>query len=609
MNNLQMLLGTVAFFLSLWGLKISGMPRQLRWFVAAEIQMILLFVFAMAGQLQLGYWALLFLGLAGGSVRIYLTLSKKWRPKFEDERFHLSDFWMFFFGLLFVCQLLQSPLVHYDNYSHWAVMVKYLHYQGYLPLAKDHLILFTSYLPGTSLFIANFVRWTGISAGTMLVGQFILIWSALFACFSVLVDQRRRLNQAIIFLGIALTMVVNISIRTNNLLVDYVLAVMTAAGLAGIWSLRRSQRWQLLYFALTAACLMLVKNSGSFFALILFVYLLWLDKGWQKKLLGLLSFLVSFLPFAIWQLHVKQTFAATTNHAINVQSYQKQLGGESAAQLQALAWRVVHHLCDLNTGSTQAWICLNLYGLALFAVVCRYLKHKEPILPALMGCNSIMALFYLALYWIYALTMTPSEAKSLNGFERYMSTVVNISILIMAMVTAVVVDRCYYEQNVEKRNLRSYSSVFAKNVYQISTLVAIVFSVIGMLSEINGLAYNARLGRTSMPVKLQKIAPEETAYNHAKILLVDAEPADVNDDYDYYVGRYYFFSDQVKAREAFLMTNKAFKKCLEQYEYVALPDEHQTFQAMIQHVYHQKVKPGLYRVEADRLVKVAKLGN
>ena len=48
-----------------------------------------------------------------------------------------------------------------------------------------------------------------------------------------------------------------------------------------------------------------------------------------------------------------------------------------------------------------------------------------------------------------------------------MSTVVNISIVIMAMVTAVVVDRCYYEQNVEKRNLRSYSSVFAKNVYQI----------------------------------------------------------------------------------------------------------------------------------------------
>ena len=35
MNNLQMLLGTVAFFLSLWGLKISGLPRQMRWFVAA----------------------------------------------------------------------------------------------------------------------------------------------------------------------------------------------------------------------------------------------------------------------------------------------------------------------------------------------------------------------------------------------------------------------------------------------------------------------------------------------------------------------------------------------------------------------------------------------
>lgn len=57
------------------------------------------------------------------------------------------------------------------------------------------------------------------------------------------------------------------------------------------------------------------------------------------------------------------------------------------------------------------------------------------------------------------------------------------------------------------------------------------------------------------------------------------------------------------------MSKKAFKACLNQYEYVALPDEHQTFQEMVKQVYHQKVKPGLYRVEADQLVKVAKIGN
>ena len=185
---------------------------------------------------------------------------------------------------------------------------------------------------------------------------------------------------------------------------------------------------------------------------------------------------------------------------------------------------------------------INLYSVILFIVVNIVLKKKQPILRSVLALDLMIVLFYLSLYATYAMTMTQKEAMSLNGFERYMSTVINIAILSLGTLTSVVIDRCYVEQNIEKRNFRSYKSIFSKNFYQISALILLVFSLIAILSETNGLAYNTRLARKSMPVELSKVAKEKTKLNHEKILLIDAEPVNVDDNYDYYLGRDWFFS-------------------------------------------------------------------
>lgn len=604
----QIIIGSLCFALSLIGyanvVEIAGFPRQLKWLVGVEIQILLLYFCAMVNLLKIGIWIVLLIGILGEVVRLFLVLSKKWQPTFEQERWHLYDLFMVLVGFWFIWQLARSPLIHYDNYSHWAVMVKYLYYQGHLPIAGDKIISFTSYLPGTSLYIDYFVNLVGFGSGRMLIGQFIIIWSALFTIFSVMPDHTRRLNQGILCLAIGLTMIANISIRTNNLLVDYVLACVTSAGFAGIWVLRDKAKLCFSYLFLTSSTLLLVKNSGPFFAAVLLIYALTQVKGAKEKLKELLSSALSFIPFGIWQWHVKAVFAAHNNHAINLSSYEK---GTSTANWQQLGERVLHHLFNINTASSREWLLINIYGLVLWFVCVKVLDRKLPILRYLFGIDFIIAMFYLSLYWLYAASMTPSEARTLNGFERYMSTVIVIGILVMAMVTVVSIDRCLYEQNHEKRNLRSYSSIVTKRIYQLSTLVVFVFAGIAISSEINGLAFNMHLFKKEMPVRISKIAKEETHYNHHKILLLDAEKVNVDDDYDYYVGRYYFFSDKVTAREAFMMSNKEFKKYVNSFEYVALPVKHQTFQLMAKRVYHQNLTLGLYKVEKNKLVKVNKL--
>lgn len=74
----------------------------------------------------------------------------------------------------------------------------------------------------------------------------------------------------------------------------------------------------------------------------------------------------------------------------------------------------------------------------------------------------------------------------------------------------------------------------------------------------------------------------------------------VADDYDYFLGRYCYFSDQVKAQETFQMSLKDFKACLAKYDYVMLPVKHQTWQKL----YHRNFVPGIYKVNKNNLVKV-----
>ena len=130
----------------------------------------------MLNLLRWGIWFIVGLGLILYGSRLMLISRGKGRLKFEG--LHLFDVWLAGLGLAMMIVLYQSPLVHYDNFSHWALIVKFLNFTGHLPGATDTIISFSSYPPATALFINQFVSLVGFSDGTMLVAQFILIWAA-----------------------------------------------------------------------------------------------------------------------------------------------------------------------------------------------------------------------------------------------------------------------------------------------------------------------------------------------------------------------------------------------------------------------------------------------
>lgn len=587
-----------------------GVSPYLSWITSMLIQILILYGFAMTGWLNLGIKFVTYLGILLTIIWFVFGLWKKVLLKFEG--IHLFDFWMIALGLITGNVLWNSPLVHYDNFSHWAVMVKFMTFTGHLPGASDKLISFTSYPPATALFITQFVHWVGFSDGAMLVAQFILIWGAAYSIFAGLRDRSRALTGFGLCFALAISFVFNVAIRLNNLLVDYVLPIITIAALVGIFVYRKKPILLCAHVALFTAALFLVKNSATFYVImiaIFFLYTLITNHPWKwRRILTVpiqfaITMGIGYLPFAWWNWHVKRTFTLS-KHEISTQAYSKQLNGMNHQQLIHISHKFYDQILSWNSLSTKAILLINVVLILTWFFVRFYQGQKNNLFGMALLLDFVFIAYYISLFGMYILSMPYAEAIMLDGFERYMASTVILNLFIAAICLVRVIDRQQFEQNFQKRDTLAFKSALTKNIYQISTLVVAFFSITMMYSEITGTKFTNEMNHNTLPLQMKRISRPWNHLNHKKVLIVDPEVVDVNDYYAGYVGRYYYFTDKAVGQENFMMTPEQFKKTVESYQYVAIPESHRTFTVLTEKVFHQHVITGLFKVTKNGLVRM-----
>lgn len=609
-------IGLIFFALALIGysstMRWLHVNPYLTWITGILVQILLLYIFAMLGWLKPGIWIVTSLGV--GLLLLRLILGYYGKVAFHYEGLHLFDAWMIFLGFVMALVLLRSPLIHYDNFSHWATIVKFMAYTGHLPGASDTIISFTSYPPATALFITQFVTFTGFNSGTMLVAQFILIWAASYAIFATLRDRTRGLNSMLLCLTIAISYVFNINIRLNNLLVDYVLAILTMAALVGIFIYQQHPRMQMAHVALFSGTLLLVKNSAAFFVAIIATYYLYMliqrfsTAHWFKRTVSTLgiwlgTLLVGALPFIAWEIHVKMTFI-TSKHEISAQAYSSQLSHDGLQGFISIGQQFLKQIFNLGSLSTQGFLLLNILLISSWAIIKYACHHPNNLFKLLGWLDLISLLYYFSLLGMYVLSMPYDEAITLDGFERYMSTIVVLNLFIGAIVLVRVIDETFYEQDFVARSPRNFQSIWTKNGYQLASFLVMFFSVIMMYSEINGTNFTNHYNRHTLPVMLTKIARPWTKLNNTKILIVDPQKVEVTTYYTGYLANYYFFTNNATGQATFSKSRIAFRKDLAQYDYVAVPEYDKSFTRGMKKSYHQHICTGFYRVDNGHLSRV-----
>lgn len=538
------------------------------------------------------------------SYGVYSLISDVKAKKISFSNIQIVHVWFIFYCILIGNVLMKTQLEHYDNFSHWAVIIKFLFTEGGLPTAQDTIISYTSYPMGSSLFVYYAVLIAGFRDGVMLLGQFMLIASALYAMFALIRDKSRGLIVTAMIAGIACFNYFNIAIRMNNLLVDFLLPLIALAGVAMVRVKRKEPvKLSIMVFLITAV-LNLIKTSGLFFSAVVLIYYLYemiRMIPFVKRKLKLLSIslgtvVMAHLPVIYWNYYVKTNFPVT-KHEVDLSAYQSIFDAKDANVTQEILDKLLAYLMNIENLATQGFILFNLLLLVGYLVIRFALKRRNSLLKMLILGDIISALYYLGILMMFLFSMPVDEAIQLAGIERYASSIVILNLGLAIYALARETDYSFYEQNIELRSYRSFKSLYTKQLYQYSSIAFSFFAVMFMFSEVNGMKYNNAFFGDSIPAQFIRTSGHQFDLNDDAYLVVSTDQENVMNYYTGFVGMYYLYSSHVTAREDFRITTEEFKELLNDYDQLVLLDDHWTFNAMMEQTSGNTLEPGIYEVE------------
>lgn len=356
-----------------------------------------------------------------------------------------------------------------------------------------------------------------------------------------------------------------------------------------------------LYSFLVVAMLTLVKASATFFAAIIIAYYLF-EMG--KRLLeskhkiivtvyALVTTGLSFLPITIWNAYVKANFPIT-KHEVSVSAYQSIFGEKDTTVIEQISQLFMRTITSLQTLSTQGIVLTQIIMIVAYLIIRFRVKRKNPILWQLLLIDGIVIVYYLGIYAMFLFSMPTEEALYLAGFDRYASSIVILALGLAMMFLAREIDYSLYEQNVAKRNFKSYKNIQTKKLYQGSSIFLLFVSTLLLLSESGGLLYNNAQFNASTAAKYAKVTPNNMVLNNEKYLVVSTNKTDVENYFVGFYGKYWLYSPNVDGQENFVMDEADFRALLERYDKIVILEDHFTFNEMTELISGKTYAPGIY---------------
>ena len=561
-----------------------------------------------------------FAGLAGallpaaivlftGGVGLLLVVIFKKKIHLAFNRSSLSALNLAFFaGLIaLVSSLLTTRFVHYDNFSHWAVVVKNMLITNRFPDAASAIIDFKSYPLGSSSFLYYFCRVVGNGQGVMLTGQVLLLFGCFYAIFGVIRDVKRFMLVALLGLLCSTLAYFNISIRINNLLVDFLLPALALASIAIVTGERQNFAAACYRALPVLALLVIVKSSGVFFAVICYFYLIYRavklhgeDRSGAAFVRPALTVCaLSLITLVLWNVHTSTALAGdTSKFSYDLQTITQLTIDKTPEQIAQIASLFLKTAISLSEMTTRGIILFNLVAITAY-LVARFALHKcWKLLNTLIALDVAIVFYYAGILAMYIVFMPLDEAVRLVGFERYASSIVLFFIGALSMRAVSDVENSFYHQQGESRDYRAYKSLFTKNLYQTATAGFALVTALILLSDLNGMNSIKAEYPESLPARVEALVGDDwSRVDNDTRYLIYASDADeqVSNHYLRYVARYFLYAAQTKAVSDF--TDESFMEQIQTYDQFVILESTPQIQAYMQAHANLPGDPGIYDVE------------
>lgn len=398
--------------------------------ITISIQMLFLFFAGLLNFLRYAVYILLLVGIG-----LLLFLCLKIRKNKELIKKNLLDetaFSLIFFLvclIIFFIALRGTHFGHYDNFSHWGLIVKQMLLTHRFPTFQDPVILFQTYPVGSASYIYFFSSLVGGSEHMQMIGECILELS----CFITLFAFFRKNKLAItIILVISMNLLFMFNGSVHDLLVDRLIAFSGFAVLLFIWRYAGDVNdFSKLFFSVPLISMLLfIKNSGLFFALFacLFLLLLLRKKEFRTKWKHILCFvIIPWIMLFLWNRHYKYVFsisAVETKHAISLANY-TQVFEEKDPELIKL---ICQRWATASVTGKELFVMLALLALTvlvLFLLKVSLKKYLSFVVPVIV----IYILWQISLLFTYIFSMPELEALNLASFDRYRNTIFSFILL------------------------------------------------------------------------------------------------------------------------------------------------------------------------------------
>jgi hypothetical protein len=554
------LLGYVAFARA-----FLGVPVYFSYVFSLSVITLAMYFAGLAGVLATAAYVVFGLGFV---LLLIVVLARRLAAAFPRPTLSLINVLFILWFWVAFASLINYRLIHYDNFSHWALVVKQMLVTDRIPDAASALIDFKNYPLGTSSLLYYVCKIVGRSEGVMLVGQLMLITACFYAFCGVMRDRKRFLLAALLGLGASIMSFFNISIRVNNLLVDYLLPLLSLAAIAGATESAKKYAVACLASVPVLGLLLVVKNTGVFFAMPAFLYLLY--AGYPSRahrrfslraltwLGGLLSIAAAFVPLLLWNAHVNATFAGETSkfnvslstlRTLDLTNLYAMIPDKTPEQVQSIISLFFQSVTSPQQLATQGILLVNLLAVVAWLNARFGFGLRWKLLRVLALCDVLMAVYYAGILAFYLVAMPTGEALRLAGFERYAASMVLFIIGALALCLTRDVERSLYVQQGEERDYRAFKSLTTKRIYQSATLAVFTVSMLFLTTDLYGMNALQEGYPNTLPAHAETVLGNQWAQGDANRYLLYAPDTDrqVTDDYLLYVGRYMLFTPGVQA--------------------------------------------------------------
>ncbi len=406
----------------------------------------------LAGLLSYGTFFFLLFGVA-------LFIFEVWRAvrgKYYAAELVLSPALICFTLLSAFCVVRMSGmlLLHPDNFSHWAVILKEMCQTNAFP-AEETAVSFRNYPPGSACFSYLFCHATGYSEGVGLIAHGVIVSASLSAvfCKTKLRDKATIPLFAFALMLFALPELLSASLGIYNYLTDAVVGYVGAAGVIAAYYYRHDGKKLAVTLTPLLAYLAVIKSSGRIFAAVVTVLVICLNyrrlihpkkslssdkRGFISLICAAVSIIVfQFLTPYLWQMYVKLTFPAHTDKfPSSASGVISAIAERDSEYIKNILSTMVRELFDF----TSVTVCFTaiVWAFALFTIAITLAKKKNVsfIVGASMFCLICQLLYAAELFVLYAFIFPPEEAEILASFYRYYTTGVLFTVIPLAVASA-----------------------------------------------------------------------------------------------------------------------------------------------------------------------------